>query len=224
MTHVHAIAQPINDRASLALARGPLVADVIDHDLTVSFTDPAALAIAELLLASPNARLFLDNGEFEHFVGASGPVDAQSYWDWAGPILDRNQQALAIIPDGIRHTEAENLALIVDGMLQRSDSLQRAVPVWHIGESLDQLHSILEMGFDTVGIGTACRDLDPEELGERLYQAADLILSFGGAGEGPAIHIMSRLAEFLLAASTAERLQPHTRPVPAREARALAAA
>ncbi len=194
-----------------------------EYDVTLSIGDAANLSIAEALLTSPQSRLFLDNGEFDHFVSGDGPVDAEAYWQWANPILDRNPQALAVIPDGICNPEADNLALIVDGLLQRSDSTHRAVPVWHLSESTEQLQSILDMGFETIAIGTPSAALSREALGSKMMVAADTIMAHGRAGEGPAIHIMAGLAQFLIASKSICPKMP-CEPVPARPIRDLATA
>jgi hypothetical protein len=104
-------------------------------------------------LVGKNRMLLVDNGAFSmHKQGISARDEAyqDAYEAWAQDILDRCPQAVAVIPDVIGGTEAENAELVSTTTLD----YERAMPIWHMHESIDYLLHLCE-GFNYVGIGSS---------------------------------------------------------------------
>lgn len=104
-------------------------------------------------LVGQDGILLVDNGAFSmHKQGISTRDESyqEAYEIWAQEILDRCPQAIAVLPDVIGGTEAENAELINTSMLD----YDRAMPIWHMHESLDYLLHLCE-GFGYIGIGSS---------------------------------------------------------------------
>jgi hypothetical protein len=105
-------------------------------------------------LVAEDGILLLDNGAFSAWQ--SGETLGWDHWErfaeWAGGIMARCPQAVAVIPDIIGGTEAENWELMNDfvGMLDN----YRCMPVWHMHESLGYLRHLCE-GWQHVAIGSS---------------------------------------------------------------------
>lgn len=97
--------------------------------------------------------LLLDNGAFSAWRKGIALDDDyfEGFEAWAQEILDRVPQAIAIIPDVIDGTPAENDRLIRETALD----YDRALVVWHLDEPLDLLRHRIEGGFNYIGIGSA---------------------------------------------------------------------
>lgn len=101
--------------------------------------------------------LLLDNGAYSAWrkgIKLDGAYWA-GYWTWAHALLDRVDQATAVIPDVIDGSADLNFALIEDARFSREDWDERLMPVWHLDEPLDQLALIVEMGFRQIAFGSS---------------------------------------------------------------------
>jgi hypothetical protein len=104
-------------------------------------------------LVGGDGILLVDNGAFTlHKQGLSARDDSylEGYEAWAAAILERCPQAVAVIPDIIDGSEEENAQLVRTTLLDRD----RAMPIWHMHESLDYLLYLCE-GHEYVGIGSS---------------------------------------------------------------------
>jgi hypothetical protein len=104
-------------------------------------------------LVGQDGILLVDNGAFSlHKQGVSARDESyiEGYEAWAGDILARCPQAIAVIPDVIGGTQEENAQLIRETMLDTD----RAMPVWHMHESIEYFLYLCE-SFNYVGIGSS---------------------------------------------------------------------
>ncbi len=104
-------------------------------------------------LVGQDGILLVDNGAFSmHKQGISARDEEyqEAYEAWALDILARCPQAIAVIPDVIGGTEQENADLVCTTQLP----YDRAMPIWHMHESLSYLLYLCE-SFDYVGIGSS---------------------------------------------------------------------
>ena len=105
-------------------------------------------------LVGEDQILLVDNGAFgmhKQGVDARDAAYLEDYERWAQAILDRCPQAIAVIPDVIEGAEAENWELIMTTMLD----YERAMPIWHMHESIDTLIHLCESPFNYVGFGSS---------------------------------------------------------------------
>jgi len=104
-------------------------------------------------LVGKQGILLVDNGAFSLWnqgVSTRDESYIEAYEAWANDILDRCEQAIAVIPDIIDGTEAENAELVRTTMLD----VDRAMPIWHMHESLEYFLWLCE-SFSYVGIGSS---------------------------------------------------------------------
>ncbi len=105
-------------------------------------------------LVAGDGILLIDNGAFSAWQ--NGETLGWDHWErfaeWAAGIMDRCPQAVAVIPDVIGGTEAENWELVNDfvGMLDG----YRCMPVWHMHESMDYLRNLCEC-WQHIAIGSS---------------------------------------------------------------------
>jgi len=143
--------------------------------------------------------LLLDNGAFTTWKQGR-EFDVNGFWDWANDAQDRYPNAVAVIPDVIEGSEADNLmqaSLAIRGGL--AEHQERAMFVWHTNDSMEQLKKACLI-FNFVAIGS-CAEHDIqknwpafiERLNEanRVIEAVDLI-----AGRRPWIHVMRGLGKY----------------------------
>lgn len=149
-----------------------------DHHLSVTYANRHHAPTARALLA-PTSTLVLDHdGYLAHLEGREvGEGEWDQYAQWARSIMGTVPKAVAIIPDVIGDTEANNLSRIVEALFTFDDALSRAVPVWHLGDSMDQLTEILELGFQQIGIGSHADFPIHQQgrVGERIREAMTII-------------------------------------------------
>jgi hypothetical protein len=122
----------------------------------VSFYTPDQLEDCIELL-SPDSLLLLDNGAFSAWKAGIALDDGYwaRYWTWAHAVIERVDQAVAIIPDVIGGNAAANLKAIDDARFSIDNWEHRLMPVWHLDESIEQLQRIVEMGFRWIGFGSS---------------------------------------------------------------------
>src|SRR5262249_43631159 len=99
------------------------------------------------------------------------PGYVKDFARWAYPILERSPQAIAVIPDVIGGTEAQNRELVQDWSQHGVDE-HRSMPIWHLNESLDYLKYLAER-FNHIGFGSAGEFWQPgtPEWHRRIDQA-----------------------------------------------------
>jgi hypothetical protein len=134
----------------------PLLDELAGASFCVSYATRAKLGRQlddAIRLVGADGILLVDNGAFSlHKQGISSRDESylEGYEAWAAEILERCPQAIAVIPDVIDGSEAENAEMVRTTLL---DS-ERAMPIWHMHESLDYLLYLCE-GFEYVGIGSS---------------------------------------------------------------------
>lgn len=104
-------------------------------------------------LVGEDGILLVDNGAFTlHKQGISAMDESylEAYEAWAGEILERCPQAVAVIPDVIGGTTEQNVELLQTTGLDRD----RSMPVWHLHESIQYLLDLCE-GYNYVGFGSS---------------------------------------------------------------------
>jgi hypothetical protein len=114
------------------------------HHAMVSYENPEQLEIAAEVCQS----IVLDNGAFSAWK-AQKAYDFAGYAEWAAKWIKHPCVDWCVIPDVIDGTEADNDALLADWGLPKALS----VPVWHMHESLDRLHRLLE--YPRVALGSS---------------------------------------------------------------------
>lgn len=109
-------------------------------------------------LLGDDSILLVDNGAFSHWKGGGAmTLDyIEAYEEWANDILARCDQAVAVIPDTIDGCEQDNIDLVNESLLDRD----RAMPIWHMHESLEYLLWLCE-SFNYIGIGSSGQFKDP---------------------------------------------------------------
>ena len=126
----------------------------------VSYMNPEQLDQC-IDLVGKDQILILDNGAFTAWKQGLTLDDA--WWDgfyaWANAAMDRCPQAVAVIPDVIEGSEAENMQLIARAI--KGNKLkypERAMAIWHMNESIEQLEKLFRI-FNFVGFGS-CQEYD----------------------------------------------------------------
>jgi hypothetical protein len=174
----------------------------------------------------PGCILLIDNGAFSrwksnlknHTRGQVRSNYTDLYWRdfyaWALPILRSIPEAHLIIPDVIDGSMAENRRLILD--VPSEIPIDRCIPVWHLGEDIDQLLWMVE-GFGHIAFGSSGRFSSPGTTAwrQRLTEAFDAIEEICGNPDNgqcrPRIHLLRGLsamknAEFPFASADATNL------------------
>jgi hypothetical protein len=150
-------------------------------------------------LVGADGILLVDNGAFSlHKQGISAREESylEGYEAWAAEILERCPQAIAVIPDVIGGTEEENGQLVRETLLD----LDRAMPIWHMHESLDYLLYLCE-SFNYVGIGSSGAYWKPgtPDWHARIAEAFAAIDAWELESEGayirPRLHMMRAQAQ-----------------------------
>lgn len=102
-------------------------------------------------LVGKDGILLVDNGAYSHWQSGGQMTEdyIEGFEEWAADILERCPQAVAVIPDVIRGTMAQNAELIETTMLD----LDRAMPIWHMDEPISYLIGLCER-FSYIGFGS----------------------------------------------------------------------
>ena len=133
---------------------------------------------------APDGTLLIDNGAYsmwthgmrEIAAGRPAPIADAKYWQcyylWAIAILREVPQAILIIPDVIMGSEADNRRLILE--LPPEVPPGRAMPVWHLHESMGQLEFLVE-AFGQIAFGSSGEFRNPGTLPwrQRIAQALE---------------------------------------------------
>jgi hypothetical protein len=178
----------------------------------VSFARPDQLEAA-IEKVGQDEILLLDNGAFSIWMaGRKGkklpsrltfdtPADYRhAFWAWANEIQARCPQAVAVIPDVIEGSEQENLVEVSWALKYGlADYPERAMAIWHLDESLDQLQT-LALVTNFVGFGS-CAQYDVQRQRkayiERIREASAHIDWIEISAERrPWVHLMRGLGIF----------------------------
>lgn len=167
--------------------KGCGIADLHGSSFCVSFAAPEQIDLASRHV-NPGGMLLLDNGAFSIWraeqEGRELPRRLRfetreayrlAFWRWANTHSNSltNPNAIAIIPDVIGGTEAENWlearwAIRGDCGYGCTEYPERAMFVWHLDESLAQLKRAA-LCFNFVGLGS-CAQYD-SRLHQKAYRA-----------------------------------------------------
>jgi predicted kinase len=150
-------------------------------------------------LVGHDGMLLVDNGAYSlHNQGKTTlePGYVEDFEKWAQGILDRSPQAVAVIPDVIGGTEEQNQQMVIESQLPTD----RAMPIWHMHESLDYLKWLVEgWGFNHLGIGSSGDYGQPgtPQWHARINEALDTIKQMEDEGTiiRPRIHMMRAQAQ-----------------------------
>ena len=148
-------------------------------------------------LVGEEGILLVDNGAYSAWRSGVDTMNDEAYLegfaDWANDILERCPQAIAVLPDVIDGTEAQNAELVAQTMTMIDP--ERSMPVWHMHESLDYLLYLCEsFGHVAFGSSGAYAKVETPAWRERIAAAFAAIDAWELAGEGayvrPRIHMM----------------------------------
>lgn len=144
-----------------------------------------------------NGILVADNGAFSIWRSGKGRIDRREYFAWSNEILERCEVAVAVIPDVIEGSEADNWVEAAWAVHELSDFPERLMFIWHMNDSLEGLERACRL-FNFVGIGS-CAEYDVaknrEGYLERIREAWAVINKVEIVyGRRPWIHLMRGLA------------------------------
>ncbi|KZX77908.1 hypothetical protein A3715_10290 [Oleiphilus sp. HI0009] len=140
--------------------------------------------------------LLLDNGAFSHWR-KEGVSPNNAYWcgytEWAGSILNKVPEAVAVVPDVIDGSWIENRDWTLEYQLHFN--AERLMVVWHLNEPLELLADYIEMGFGYIGFGSTNEfgGANNKKLHMRLQEALDIVDKTCEEGSGykrPWIHML----------------------------------
>ncbi len=181
---------PITPKRHLEQLRG--------ESFCVSYAYPEQLHDAGPLVPA-SGILLLDNGAFTTWKQRRD-FDEAGFWHWANAAQAIYPEAVAVIPDVIGGSEAENLTLAARAIRGGLAAYpERCMFVWHTNNRLDLLKRAA-MLFNFVAIGS-CAEHDIQkhwpdflariEQANRTIEAVDLL-----AGRRPWIHVMRGLGKY----------------------------
>lgn len=186
----------------LPLNPQPLLEELAGASFCVSYgtRDKLGRQLDQALnLVGQDGMVLVDNGAFSNFQAGRSSLDldyVEGFEAWAETVLARCPQAVAVIPDMIGGTEAENRQLAHETMIP----WERAMFVWHLNESLDQLLWACD-SFEWVAFGSAGEywTAGTPAWHARVAEAFAAIDAWELAGEGanlrPRIHMMRAQAQ-----------------------------
>lgn len=90
----------------------------------------------------------LDNGAFTIWKSTGGMIDVEKYIEWVTELSKHPSFDFCIIPDIIGGTEEDN-----DSLVNSWNCRASAIPVYHLGESIDRFFRLAEK-FDKVAFGS----------------------------------------------------------------------
>lgn len=132
-----------------------LLAQMAGASFCVSYFRPDQLEDVIPLLGD-DSILLLDNGAWSAFK--RGTVFTAAYWDaywtWAKDVLDRVPQAVAVVPDVIGGTVAENWSMFTEIPEFMWGYQHRLMMVWHMAEPISYLEHMVHSGFGYVAFGS----------------------------------------------------------------------
>lgn len=170
----------------------PLLEQLAGESFCVSYMDRRqAERCAELV--ADDGMLLLDNGAFTAWRQGLTLDDVywQGFYQWAGDLLERSPQAVAVIPDVIDGELADNQRLIDACPLPRG----RVMPVWHLHEPIAQLKRLADR-FDYIALGSSGVYANPGSPAWRarmVQTMAALSMVEARTGRRPWVHMMRGL-------------------------------
>jgi len=181
---------PITPKRHLEQLRG--------ESFCVSYAYPEQLHDAGPLVPA-SGILLLDNGAFTTWKQGR-PFDEAGFWSWANAAQEIYPEAVAVIPDQIEGTEADNLmmaARAIRGGLAKYP--ERCMFVWHTNDSMAQLKKAAAL-FNFIAIGS-CAEHDIQQqfpaFVARCRKASAMVDAVELAtGRRPWIHVMRGLGKF----------------------------
>jgi hypothetical protein len=150
-------------------------------------------------LVPDNGILLLDNGAFTAWKQGR-EYDARGFWTWANAAQSVYPNAVAVIPDKIDGTEAENWQLAAEAIRgQLAEYPERAMYVWHTNDSMAQLKKAAAL-FNFLAIGS-CLEHDIQThfpaFIDRCRKASAFIDAVELAtGRRPWVHVMRGLGKY----------------------------
>ena len=170
-----------------------LLRQMAGESFCVSYADPRDIETV-LQLQDPDGILVLDNGAFTHWKTGRGQIDVHAFWRWANELQARHLAAVAVIPDVIGGSEAENQALADFSRLGAAEFPHRIMYIWHLNESLELLERNAQR-FNFVGFGSCAEyDVQTNRAGyaRRLAEAREVL---AGVEHYPWVHLMRGLGQ-----------------------------
>jgi hypothetical protein len=108
-------------------------------------------------LLGEDSLLLLDNGAWSAFQRGVefSPEYWDGYWAWAKAVLDRVPQAVAVVPDVIGGTVAQNWAMFTEELPDFMWGYEhRMMMVWHLAEPISYLEHMVHSGFGYIAFGS----------------------------------------------------------------------
>ena len=124
-------------------------------------------------------RVIVDNGAFSFWTKGK-IVDWNNYYKWVDERIDLIDYFF--IPDVIDGTEEENDSLIAQFLFDNiNKDISKAVPVWHVGESLDRLIRLTD-SFNYIAFGSSgeFRTLGTYEWHKRMNDVMKIVCDSDG--------------------------------------------
>lgn len=165
------------------------------ENFCVSFADPRQTEQA-IRLQDPRGMLMLDNGAFSHWRSGKGQINQQAFFAWANDVQRRCPAAVAVVPDVIEGSEAQNWKE-AERAVELSGFADRLMFVWHLNDSLDTLRNAARE-FNYIAFGS-CAEYDVQRKRaayiERLAEARAVIAEVEAeTNRRPWIHLMRGVA------------------------------
>ena len=145
-------------------------------------------------LVGEDEVFLLDNGAFTAFKNgvdlATDDEYLDGFYEWAGGILERCPQAMAILPDVIDGSEAENDRLLRESPLDPF----RCMAVWHLDESLPRLGALVR-DYNSVALGSsgAYWNVGNAAWRDRIQEVFDFLDTIYADPEFAAAYVKPRL-------------------------------
>jgi hypothetical protein len=140
-------------------------------------------------LVGKDSIVMLDNGAYSHWKAGKGKINIDKFETWANEIMARCDNAIAVIPDVIGGSEAENDELINTCWLD----WDRCMVVWHMHESIKRLLWLCE-SFNYVAFGSTTDEPGTAKWHAKMREAFAAIDTWEANCEGaycrPRIHMM----------------------------------
>ena len=173
MIHYHGT--PITPRSELIKMAG--------KHFCVSYAEPRDLDWC----INHGQSVLIDNGAFTFFTLKAHVPNWDKFYKFVEPYLGHPHWA--IVPDKIDGTEVDNLTLAREWPHRRDC----AAVVWHLGESLEQLGRLLDLGFGRLCFGSsgAYWQVGSEPWERRTDEAFNFLSKRGAL---PWIHMLRGLA------------------------------
>ena len=182
----------------LPITPARLMDELRGESFCVSFaTCGPAVVDRAIARVDKNGILLADNGAFSIWRAGKGRINRDEYFAWVNPILERCEVAVAVIPDVIEGSEAENWNEAAWAVHELAAKPERLCFVWHMNDSLEGLERACRL-FNFVAIGS-CAEYDVAKKREaymaRISEAWAVINKVELVhGRRPWIHLMRGLA------------------------------